>query len=246
MSQTMSQSGGSTVSDNQSEQEEQKFPVKFEWKEGGNDVYLTGSFCNWEHQFQMNMNATSHNYELLLYLPKGLYEFKFIVDNKWRYSSFIPRRIDNNGNNNNYIDNTEHPSESSNEEKENKKHKREKIPRNSSKPGLTKEVEYNRMFPKKGELNEEAPNVPMIYLKQLNGLYKMAKNRNANNSMFYDINLMNNSSYQMTQIPLHANLNHVIMRCKDEADFLSFNVNIRVKKKFTSILYYCPIKQCKE
>ena len=92
---------------------------------------------------------------------------------------------------NNYIDNTEHPSESSNEEKENKKHKREKIPRNSSKPGLTKEVEY-RMFPKKGELNEEAPNVPMIYLKQLNGLYKMAKNRNANNSMFYDINLMNN------------------------------------------------------
>ena len=146
----------------------------------------------------------------------------------------------------NYIDNTEHPSESSNEEKENKKHKREKIPRNSSKPGLTKEVEYNRMFPKKGELNEEAPNVPMIYLKQLNGLYKMAKNRNANNSMFYDINLMNNSSYQMTQIPLHANLNHVIMRCKDETDFLSFNVNIRVKKKFTSILYYCPIKQCKE
>ena len=74
----------------------------------------------------------------------------------------------------------------------------------------------------------------------------MAKNRNANNSMFYDINLMNNSSYQMTQIPLHANLNHVIMRCKDETDFLSFNVNIRVKKKFTSILYYCPIKQCKE
>ena len=40
MSQKMSQSGGSTVSDNQSEQEEQKFPVKFEWKEGGNDVYL--------------------------------------------------------------------------------------------------------------------------------------------------------------------------------------------------------------
>ena len=164
MSQTMSQSGGSTVSDNQSEQEEQKYPMKFEWKEGGNEVYLTGSFCNWEHQFQMNFNPTSHNYELLLYLPKGLYEFKFIVDNKWRYSSFIPNRIDNNGNNNNYIDNTDHPSE-----KENKKHKRETIPRNSSKIGVVKEVEYNRMYPKKGELNEEAPNVPMIYIKQLNG-----------------------------------------------------------------------------
>ena len=54
-------------------------------------------------------------------------------------------------------------------EKENKKHKRETIPRNSSKIGVVKEVEYNRMYPKKGELNEEAPNVPMIYIKQLNG-----------------------------------------------------------------------------
>lgn len=113
---------------------------------------------------------------------------------------------------------------------------------------MVKEVEYNRMYPKKGELNEEMPNVPMIYIKQLNGLYKMAKNRNANNSMFYDVNLMNNSSYQMVQIPQHANLNHVIMRCKREEDFLSFNVNIRVKNKFTSILYYYPISidQCKE
>lgn len=40
----------------------------------------------------MNFNPSSHNYELLLYLPKGVYEFKFIVDNKWRYSSFIPNR----------------------------------------------------------------------------------------------------------------------------------------------------------
>lgn len=86
-----------------------------------------------------------------MYLPYGKFlQLGTSVSNE--YSSFIPRRIDNNGNNNNYIDNTEHPSESSNEEKENKKHKREKIPRNSSKPGLTKEVEYNRMFPKKGEL----------------------------------------------------------------------------------------------
>lgn len=74
----VSQSGGSTVSDNQSEQEEQKYPMKFEWKEGGNEVYLTGRFRNWEHQFQMNFNPSSHNYELLLYLPKGVYEFKFI------------------------------------------------------------------------------------------------------------------------------------------------------------------------
>lgn len=104
------------------------------------------------------------------------------------------------------------------------------------------------MYPNKGELNEETPNVPMSYLEQLNGIYKMAKNRNSNNSILYDINLMNNNSYQMVQIPQHANLNHVIMRCKGYQHFLSFNVNIRVKKKFTCIIYYYPIsiEHCKE
>ena len=30
-----------------------KVPVTFEWDQGGNSVYVTGSFCNWEQFFLM-------------------------------------------------------------------------------------------------------------------------------------------------------------------------------------------------
>lgn len=33
---------------------EQKIPTRFEWKDGGNLVYLTGSFSNWTQWFVMN------------------------------------------------------------------------------------------------------------------------------------------------------------------------------------------------
>lgn len=85
---------------------EEKVPTFFEWKEGGNAVLITGDFCGWSHQFTMNFNNATGYYELLLYLPKGLYQFKFIVDGKWRCSQFLPTVGDNNNNVNNYVDNS--------------------------------------------------------------------------------------------------------------------------------------------
>ena len=43
---------------------EQKVPTRFEWKDGGNLVYLTGSFSNWTQWFVMNKK--DHIYELTL------------------------------------------------------------------------------------------------------------------------------------------------------------------------------------
>lgn len=34
--------------------EEIKVPTHFEWKDGGDTVYITGSFCNWTQWFLMN------------------------------------------------------------------------------------------------------------------------------------------------------------------------------------------------
>src|SRR5689334_19839018 len=39
-----------------SEVPDNKVPILFEWKEGGNDVYLTGSFTNWTQRFIMAKN----------------------------------------------------------------------------------------------------------------------------------------------------------------------------------------------
>ena len=106
-------SGNSSISDKNNENKyisEQinniKIPTLFQWKEGGNNILITGSFCGWSHRFTMTKNKKNNFYELTLYLPKGEYQFKFIVDNIWKCSNFYPTVTDLNNNTNNVLDNT--------------------------------------------------------------------------------------------------------------------------------------------
>ena len=54
-----------------------KIPVAFEWESGGNSVYLTGSFCNWEQFFLMEKKPNG-KHTLTLYLNKGFIT-RFII-----------------------------------------------------------------------------------------------------------------------------------------------------------------------
>ena len=85
---------------------ENKVPTKFEWKEGGDNVLLTGSFCNWNQKFVLNKNNSTNFFEIILYLPKGTYQFKFIVDDIWKCSIYYPIISDDNNNDNNIFDNS--------------------------------------------------------------------------------------------------------------------------------------------
>jgi hypothetical protein len=85
--------------------ENKKKLVKFLWKEGGNEVFITGTFCDWKKKFKMNKNK-NNIFEEELVLEKGKYEFKFIVDGEWKCSSFYPQIKDNRGINNNCFDTT--------------------------------------------------------------------------------------------------------------------------------------------
>ena len=99
-----------SLSDKNENQEDKineiKIPTLFEWKEGGNDIIITGSFCGWKDRFAMSKNEKNNFYELKLYLPKGEYQFKFIVDNIWKCSNFYPTVTDQNNNTNNILNNT--------------------------------------------------------------------------------------------------------------------------------------------
>ena len=39
-------------------------------------------------------------------MPKGVYQYKFIVDNEWKFSNNFPFKNDGNGNINNVVDNS--------------------------------------------------------------------------------------------------------------------------------------------
>ena len=86
---------------------EKRFPIRFEWKEGGSKVLITGSFINWNTYIEMKRVNQSELFQFNFDLPKGVHQFKFIVDGVWKTSNFYPKTRDNNGNENNVIDLTE-------------------------------------------------------------------------------------------------------------------------------------------
>ena len=79
-----------------------KYPIIFEWTGGGNSVYLSGSFCNWNQLFLMQKNSEG-KYILQLDVNKGIIQYKFKVDNEWKINQNLPSILDH-GNLNNYID----------------------------------------------------------------------------------------------------------------------------------------------
>ena len=90
----------------------ERFPILFQWDSGGSNVYLTGSFCDWKQFFEMeNDEEDKKKYNLTLYLPKGIYQYKFKIDEQWKCNSNYPTCRDKNGNINNYIDLTKQPIE---------------------------------------------------------------------------------------------------------------------------------------
>jgi hypothetical protein len=80
--------------------------TKFEWEEGGDEVYVSGSFCNWKKYYIMTKDDDGI-FHLSLSLPRGFHQYKFKVDDNWTYSKTQPKYEDN-GNVNNFIDTTDY------------------------------------------------------------------------------------------------------------------------------------------
>lgn len=77
-------------------------PTVFKWEHGGKQVYITGTFNNWERQIPMHRSGNDFTY--IHNLKKGKHAFKFIVDDEWRYAPDQPTIADIDGQINNFID----------------------------------------------------------------------------------------------------------------------------------------------
>jgi hypothetical protein len=185
-----------------------KIPTNFEWKEGGNVVYVTGSFSNWSQWFIMSRNASNGNFELVLELPKGPHQYKFIVDNQWKFSKNHPTCNDGKGNINNIIDTTNYVPP--------QKVLTEKIT-DAKEPGIAPATaikksplsDYNEYIPKKNELNTDAPNIPHHYAKSFNIDNNTFQHQIGNKDylIFTDKNLCSeNNSFKGITVPPHVNL----------------------------------------
>ena len=90
------------------ENKKEMFAAFFPWDGNEKNVYLTGSFCNWLQFFEMRKfeqgdkagEKCDKSY-LLLFLPRGTYQYKFKINSKWKCNSNFPTCSDKDGNINN-------------------------------------------------------------------------------------------------------------------------------------------------
>ncbi|ODV82247.1 carbohydrate-binding module family 48 protein [Suhomyces tanzawaensis NRRL Y-17324] len=78
-------------------------PVEIKWVQGGEKVYVTGSFTGWRKMIGLSKQS-DNNFSITLGLPVGTHRFRFVIDNELRFSDFLPTATDQMGNFVNYVE----------------------------------------------------------------------------------------------------------------------------------------------
>lgn len=78
-------------------------PVEIRWTQGGEKVYITGSFTGWRKMIGLAKQPDNH-FLITLGLPVGTHRFRFVIDNELRFSDYLPTATDLMGNFVNYIE----------------------------------------------------------------------------------------------------------------------------------------------
>lgn len=222
---------------------DQKIPYKFEWKDGGNEVKITGSFLdNWNKKEEMKKNLSTGIHEIIIDLPRGIHQFKFIVDNRWVCSQYYKIINDQNNNANNIIDLTNYIMENNNNSSMKKKKKK-----------LGKEhIEYSCNFPNSSEINVEAPALPIHYGPFFNLNFQSKQESIVSyfhKSLFLNKSktILENDSFKTIITISHDKLLHICFNCEknnnnDDEKYIRTSLTQRNKHKFLTLIYYTPKK----
>ena len=176
----------------------EKINTIFEWDGGGEEVYITGSFCDWKDFYKMTKNNKGI-FKMTLSLPRGFHQYKFKVDHNWVYSKNLPKYEDN-GNVNNFIDTTDYSKETDDNNDNNKNDKNIEKPNEEIKIKtkdkkhkkfkkrfssvhtvnfLNSQNNYTIYYPLRTELNIRPSSLPCLYKAHfiLNEDFKPKKER---------------------------------------------------------------------
>eukprot|EP01135_Chromosphaera_perkinsii_P001222 Nk52_evm21s162 gene=Nk52_evmTU21s162 len=76
-------------------------PTVLRWNGGGRNVFVTGTFNNWQERIRL---VKSHEeFSAIINLPPGSHQYKFIVDDEWKFNPDQPTLSDKSGAVNNSI-----------------------------------------------------------------------------------------------------------------------------------------------
>eukprot|EP00897_Mesotaenium_endlicherianum_P009427 jgi/Mesen1/8512/ME000480S07867 len=84
------------------QEQEQGVPTMIAWTHGGDNVSVEGSWDNWTTRLPLQLSGK--DFTILKVLPAGMYQYKFIVDEVWRFAPDLPAIYDEIGNVNNVLE----------------------------------------------------------------------------------------------------------------------------------------------
>ena len=224
---------------------ENKISYKFEWKEGGDEVQISGNFLNnWKVKKNMKKNTKTGFFEIILDVPKAVNQFKFIVDKKWICSPKYDT-INEKNNINNVIDlrNYNEIIIYDDNDFKNLKKKKKKVVKGGKK-------EYNCKIPSLNDINDEAPALPINYQNtfDLNNqskqdLIKKNNKRYLKNNI--SRNKLENNSFKTIMTISHDKVLHICYNIEKNNEnfnnkFVRTSITQRNKHKFLTLIYYAP------
>ena len=98
---------------------------------------------------------------------------------------------------------------------------------------------YGIYYPERDFLNVEPPKLPQSYVSPIN----LCNFGNIGEKKFVYDKMRNNLikvCFKEMKSPSHIYLNHIFSNCKESDNYIKSNITIRVRSKFTSIIYYNP------
>ena len=249
-------------SEEEKEKNNKKYPIEFKWNKGGNIVYLTGSFCNWEKYYLMK-KKNDGTFSLTLQLSKGNYQYKYKVDEQWKVDDEA-KTINDKGNENNLIENEDFDKKIENENKRNENNNNENNENNENKNNENnenknknkenkdknniKKKEYGCFDVVKSDFNEKPSNLPYLFKHYFDMDHNTNQDNIGKSNFFANIkekNVLNeNGSFKEIYPLFHIHINHMhtktLINQQNNKKFYLISMSLRIKHKITTIVYYSP------
>ncbi|VDK40325.1 unnamed protein product [Taenia asiatica] len=223
-------------------------PTVFRWNGGGHEIYVSGTFDNWQRKIPMARRKSGH--VVIVDCPPGRHEYKFFIDGAWYHDPTKPMVDNEYGTRNNVVEVKESDFNFLNaleQDIANSKRKADSTGAGSDTESRTPPGEYgcfipespkdiyahlDLAYPRKSHQAPPAPGVgsitqpPLLPPQLLQGIL------NKDIGVHCDPNLL--------PPPNHVMVNHLYaLSIKDGVVVLS--VITRYRQKFVSTLFYKPI-----
>lgn len=79
---------------NEAQWGEIRVPTTLEWHGGGDKIFVTGTFCNWEKKVKLHRNKDKSGFSATVNLRPGTHHIKFLVDGEMVTSNELPTTVD--------------------------------------------------------------------------------------------------------------------------------------------------------